>query len=142
LPEAGASEVRSVLIAAAGRGGTVRAVASRLAYPEGVAALTRAEAAGRLTTEEAEEAVRELAKSFGATGKPLYEVIEPVRVLVEHAAGLARRHRLRGFDAVHLATALAARNASAPGDELTFMVTDEELAAAARAEGLTVDDLS
>lgn len=89
-------------------------------YPEAAAALTRAEAARRLSHEEAEEAFAELAANFGTTGKPLYEVIEPVRVLVDHAAALARRHRLRGFDAVHLATGLAARYAAPPEDELRF----------------------
>ncbi len=51
--------------------------------------------------------------------------------LAQQAGELAARHRLRGFDAVHLASALSL-------DADTTMVTwDKDLAHAAHDEGLT-----
>ena len=54
--------------------------------------------------------------------------------VLEAAGVLARAHRLRGFDAVHLA---AARELGAPGST-RFVVYDQELAKAARKEGFQV----
>ena len=53
---------------------------------------------------------------------------------MEAAGILARAHKLRGFDAVHLA---AARDLGAPGST-RFVVYDEALAKAARKEGFQV----
>ena len=52
--------------------------------------------------------------------------------IVRHAGDLAERRALRGFDAIHLASALA----QAP--EVVMACWDEQLARAARAEGLPV----
>ena len=64
------------------------------------------------------------------------------RPLLDRAVDLTQRHRLRGYDAVQLATALAAESslvaAGLPG--LTFVAADADLVAAARAEGLGADD--
>jgi len=54
--------------------------------------------------------------------------------LARHAGDLAERHALRGYDAVHLASALAI---DVPG-ELVIATWDGELAAAAVAEGRMV----
>jgi uncharacterized protein len=55
---------------------------------------------------------------------------------------LTQRHRLRGYDAAQLATALAVDHAlsaaSLPG--IIFVSADTDLIAAARAEGLPSDD--
>ncbi len=55
---------------------------------------------------------------------------------------LTQRHRLRGYDAVQLATGLAVNEvlvaAGLPG--LTFVAADADLVAAARVEGLLADD--
>lgn len=59
--------------------------------------------------------------------------------MVNEAAALVRRHRLRGFDAVHLSCAVLL-HAGAPG-EFTFAVADRRLVTAAVAEGITVHDL-
>lgn len=53
--------------------------------------------------------------------------------LVEHASALATKHTLRAYDAVHLASALRAREAS---DSLAFACWDTELRSAAASEGL------
>lgn len=55
-------------------------------------------------------------------------------VLCDHAEELAWRHALRGYDAVHLASALAFRDLIR--DEVVVATFDEELWAAGRAEGL------
>ncbi|HEX8430173.1 MAG TPA: hypothetical protein VF625_02755 [Longimicrobium sp.] len=58
--------------------------------------------------------------------------------LINHAAALVARHRIRGFDAVHLATALTMRSLAAPHDTFTFVSADVKLNAAAVAERLAV----
>jgi uncharacterized protein len=56
---------------------------------------------------------------------------------VAEAASLARRHGLRGYDAVQLAAALEV-HANVPS--LTLLSADANLNSAATAEGLSVDD--
>ena len=57
--------------------------------------------------------------------------------LVAQAATLARRHALRGYDAVQLAAALEIH---ATDPSLTLLSADAELNTAATAEGLSVED--
>jgi len=53
---------------------------------------------------------------------------------------LIRRHPLRAYDAIQLAGALLARRSlSQTGEEFRFCTADRNQAAAARAEGLTVE---
>ena len=54
--------------------------------------------------------------------------------LIRQAADLAEKHRLRAYDAIHLASALAVRE-RVP-DRILVSTWDRELADAARAEGL------
>jgi hypothetical protein len=63
-------------------------------------------------------------------------VVEVSRFLVHRAGDLAARHLIRGFDSIHLASALALR--ASIGEPLTFSAWDDRLLAAAQAEGLTV----
>jgi len=56
------------------------------------------------------------------------------------AATLVWKHRLRGADAVHLATALAVREEMAEKTEFYFVSSDVALNRAAQAEGLVVID--
>lgn len=71
-----------------------------------------------------------------------YEVTAVSRPILDRAVALTQRHRLRGYDAVQLATALAAGDAllSAGLAGLAFVAADADLAAAARAGGLVADD--
>jgi hypothetical protein len=65
-----------------------------------------------------------------------YDAIVAVDVsegIVRHAGDLAERHDLRGYDAVHLASALAVVPAGEP-----LVTWDTALADAARLEGLAV----
>lgn len=71
-----------------------------------------------------------------------YRLVALDRSILDEAVALTQRHRLRGYDAVQLATALAVatalRVAALPGP--TFVAADADLVAAARAEGLAADD--
>ena len=104
------------------------AASSILAYPEGRAALAAARRLDRLGEEEHREAL--------AAFEELYEELTRVGVdqelaarAGEHAEDLA----LRGYDAIHLATALEL------GDEEIVLVTwDRDLAQAAERVGLGV----
>ncbi len=71
-----------------------------------------------------------------------YRLVAAKQGILDRAVDLTQRHRLRGYDAVQLVTALAANNTllriALPG--LTFVAADADLVAAARAEGLGADD--
>jgi predicted nucleic acid-binding protein len=71
-----------------------------------------------------------------------YLVVEVTPVLLEAAARLANSHELRAYDAVQLAAALElnARWQSGGLGGITLVSADQELNAAATAEGLTVED--
>lgn len=60
--------------------------------------------------------------------------------IVELAVDLTRRHPLRGYDAVHLATAVTLNNAlrEAEVSGLTFVAADAQLCGAAHNEGLAI----
>jgi predicted nucleic acid-binding protein len=69
------------------------------------------------------------------------EVIRINDALMYNAILLTRTHRLRAADAMQLAAALIARD-RVEGQELIFVSADEELNAAAMAEGLRVENPS
>jgi len=101
------------------------ALSSRLAYPEVCAALATAGRNHDITTDEAASATAEW--------DTFWHSIRPVELSaeVERSAGqLAASHRLRGADAVHLASALAV---TAP---VTVAVWDKRLHAGVLASGL------
>jgi predicted nucleic acid-binding protein len=89
-------------VAAALWDGCDAAVSSRLAYPEVRAGLAAAGRAGRLTPTHQGRAEATWERYWAATGA--IELTEPVAA---HAGSLARRHALRGAEAVHLASLLA-----------------------------------
>jgi predicted nucleic acid-binding protein len=61
--------------------------------------------------------------------------------LVDRAVVLGQDYKLRGADAVHLATALGLKDSLAGVDERVVLITsDQELLEAAREAGLTVED--
>jgi len=71
-----------------------------------------------------------------------YELVVINRSLIEQAVTLTQNHRLRGYDAVQLATALVANEAliAAGLSPLTFVGADDDLIMAARAEGLAIEN--
>ena len=123
VAEAGSAEVES-LIAGAQAIGT--AVVSRA---EVAAALAKAARVGLITREAAMKAL----EAFNADWEHLIrlQLGEP---LAARAAALAWEHGLRGYDAVHLATALVWRETL--GEAVTVVTYDRELWRGAQASAL------
>jgi len=101
---------------------------SRLAYVETRAALAAAARARRLTRAALRSATTDLDRRWDTLG-----VVEVTQEIAQRAAALAETRALRGFDALHLASALAIAD-----DEFVLATWDEDLALAALAEGLAV----
>jgi len=103
-------------------------VSSQLVYPEARAAAAAAHRRHRITSttlRRAVERIDELCTELDVIG------LDPG---LAHSAGdLAEAHRLRGYDAVHLATAL-----SVESDSLLLATWDVDLARAAVAAGCSV----
>jgi predicted nucleic acid-binding protein len=100
-------------------------VASQLVNPEGRAALAAADRARRIDPSRHARAVHEL--------EELYQQLRVVAVdepLARMAGDLAERYALRGYDAVHLASAL-----SIDGGRVVLATWDEALASAAHDSG-------
>jgi uncharacterized protein len=104
------------------------AASSILAYPEGRAALAAARRGDRLG-----EAAHVAALSDFEDLLSDLTTVGVDEALARHAGGLAEAHGLRGYDAVHLATALALG-----GEPVTLVTWDGDLAEAAIEEGLSV----
>lgn len=126
-------------------------VVSEICYVETRSALARREREEFFSDEEHDLAVEQLRRDF----EEVY-VLRPVTgKVVAHAGELTRRHALRAYDAVHLATALDLREEArdltearqGSGEEGLFeeggefetrlMSYDSSLNKAARAEGLS-----
>jgi uncharacterized protein len=104
-----------------------RAASSMLSYPEGRAALAAARRGGRLSARAHSRAREEFISAHGEL--LLVGVDEP---LVRVAGELAEDLGLRGYDAVHLASALAL------GADTTLVTWDQELREAAMHRGCAV----
>lgn len=104
------------------------AAASMLVYPEGRAALAAARRDGRLGEREHARALTDFEDVVADLA--LIGVDEP---LARRAGALAEEFELRGYDAVHLATALAL------GENVVALATwDGDLAEAAIKAGLPI----
>ncbi len=132
--EAGTAWVTSLLVSAsAGELFTVRLIA-----PEMIAALERKVRTGESSRPDVERAT----VRFLSEWRRRYEILEVTPALAEQAMLLARQHPLRGYDAVHLAAALAADDLyqRLAGTRLTFISSDRNLLRAIAAEGGLVND--
>lgn len=103
-------------------------VSSLLLYPEGRAALRRAHRAGRLGVAGSRTAVA----TFDQLWRRCASVPVDVRLALR-AGELAHTHGLRGYDAVHLASAL-----SLEVTDVVLIAADHALCDAAAAGGLAV----
>ncbi len=108
-------------------------VVVRITLAETVAAVTRKERGGYITPQAAATALADFQLDFARQ----YAIVEVSAGLVDQAASLAKKHGLRGYDAVQLAAALET-HARIPS--LTLLSADADVNAAAQAEGLAVDD--
>lgn len=122
VEEAGSAQARDLVAAA-------RVVAtSRLAVVEAVAAFSRRLAA-RGATPEYRRARADLGRDWAD-----YLVIEVTPEVCDIAVSFADKHRLRGFDALHLATAVVLRQRIQ--ESVIFSSADKELNKAAALEGM------
>lgn len=99
---------------------------SVLVYPEARAAIAAAHRAGRITALGLRRASRDLQEACGAM-----RLIGVDLALADAAGDLAKRHALRGYDATHLATIVAARNVRS-----VLVTWDTDLARAAGEVGM------
>jgi predicted nucleic acid-binding protein len=113
-------------------------VVSCLARVEVPAAVWRKQRIGELSAEDAAALVDEFEWDWYGEqeGEVGYAVVGVTNEILEEAARSVARHSLRAFDAVQLASALAARAADASVTDVACF--DEILADAARAEGFTL----
>ena len=100
-------------------------VTSRLSYAEARAALAAARRSGRLASRGLEQAKDALEARFEELDQ-----VEVTANIVRSAGGLAEQHGLRGYDVVHLASALALETS-----ELILVTWDSDLAKAGRRVG-------
>ncbi len=103
-------------------------VTSVTAYPEARSALTAAERAHRIDRRHTSAAVTQLDEVFASMS-----LTELGWALALEAGGIARDLALRGYDAVHLASALAVDEGAT-----TVVTFDVDLAQAPRSAGLGV----
>jgi predicted nucleic acid-binding protein len=104
---------------------------STIAYVETRAALARRRRKGDLSVAEHRRLVGELDADWER-----YVRLGVTEALLREAAALADRHRLRAYDAIHLASAVTVRRRL--GDDLVFACWDDGLATAASREHLTL----
>jgi len=105
---------------------------SRVAYVEGMSAIARKYREGEFSKEEYEQVVGDLDRDWDN-----YFIIEVSEGVAKLGGELTSRHPLRGFDAIHLASALLLQSRSRM--EVSFSCFDERLEVAAKAEGLMVE---
>ena len=121
IQETHTSELTKLVLEESARG--ARVTTSCVSYAEVLAAFARNVA------DEAD--LNRLNTDFPRTWSR-YHVVFLDQDILNVAGILSRTHRLRGFDALHLASALAARRRR---EKATFLVFDKMLSRAAEAEG-------
>lgn len=104
---------------------------AKIAYAEVYAGLTRKLREGHLSDAQYALACRQFDADWQA-----YIRVELHDDILFLARDLIRRHPLKGFDAVHLASAISLKNAL--GEDITFAAADERLLRAAEAEDLNI----
>jgi len=107
---------------------------SLIAYTEARAAFARARREARLSA----QAYRHVVEAF-VEDWPRYITVEVTDRLVKDAGELAAHRALRGYDALHLASALILRQQMSSG--VTFLAFDRELMVAAKREALRIHPL-
>jgi predicted nucleic acid-binding protein len=104
---------------------------SRVAYVEARAGIARKYREGEFSNEEYDQVVGDLVRDWDN-----YFIMEVSESVAKLGGILAERQSLRGFDAIHLASAIILRDRARL--DVAFSCFDERLKAAAVAEGLSV----
>lgn len=125
VPEAGSDSVERLVE-------TTEVVAtSRLAYVEARAAFARKRRERGMTPVDYRTVIQDFDRDWES-----YFTVDVSEALVRMAGQLAEKHALRGYDAIHLASAVTIRQ---HGDQrVTFSCFDTRLRHAARREGLSI----
>ena len=112
--------------------------ASRLTLVEVSSALIRKAHSKQITVDAEARASRRLKRAFNSQ----LILVEVTKKLVSDAVALSRRHRLRAYDAVQLASAIeiSKNRLSSNLTSVTFISADSDLNKAAAAEHLSVDN--
>ena len=134
--EAGTAWVNSICDPAAGNIITL----SQIGLVEVAAALAAKRRAGALSIEDYEQTLAE----FITDAHQQYTPVAVDAALIDLAVALTGRQKLRGCDAIQLASAISL-NASLTSQDLpplAFVAADADLLAAAAAEGLATEDPS
>jgi len=110
----------------------------RVTGPEMIAALFGKARTGEVSPDEA----RRSAENFRADWQQQYQIVEVTALVADKAMELAEKHRLRGYDAVHLASALALQQMRETMELplLTFVSADARQRETAAVEGFPVED--
>ena len=105
---------------------------------EVVAAMARKTRMGELTAHEATTAI----STFKSHFQTQYQIVRMTTEIVERAMELAEQHRLRGYDATQLASALVvhAELAASGVSQFSFISADTDLNDMAQAEQLSVQN--
>ena len=115
-----------------------RIYVARIAFVEVISAISRREKGLQLSAADADSARLAFEQDF----LNIFRKVEISEDLVNEAAVLAKKHALRGYDAIQLAAVLETeKERVAVGlSSLILLSADTELNNAAVSEGLTVDD--
>ncbi len=140
VSEPGSTPVRKILKGVRAETPSTRIYLSRLAYPETLSAVARKSEELRIGPSESSRLISEIQRDFTGPVVP-YGIVDPAPEIVNLAARLVVQYRIRGFDAVHLGTALELFRDLGPNETLRFTAADARLLAAAKAAGLDVLDV-
>ncbi len=107
-------------------------VVSKIAYAEIISALMRKRREGMLSMDDYQRVLA----GFKNDWSNFYVVIELTDDIINRTEGLIENYPLRGFDAIHLASALVFQDEL--NMDLTFICSDNRLLEAARRENLQI----
>jgi hypothetical protein len=110
----------------------------RMTGPEMIAALFRKARTGEISPDEASRS----AENFRTDWRRQYQIVEVTALVADKAMELAEKYGLRGYDAVHLASALALQQMREAMElpSLIFVSADAQQRDTATAEGLPIED--
>ena len=113
-------------------------VIAHIGLVEIAAALAGKQRGGYLTSAHYEQLLAELMLD----AQSQHVLVRVTESIVDEAVELTRRHRLRGYDAVHLASALSVNRVLLERHQspLTLVAADGDLLAAAQASGLATQN--
>lgn len=115
---------------------------SRITEVEATAAIVRRKKGGSLSASDAALALQQLRSDFLVR----FRILDVAAIVTTQACAISETHALRGYDAVQLASAihiynrLLALGANPSQISFTFISADNELNAAAKIEGLVVEN--